>query len=113
MLCVKYYEYAVKYCLNKADKVELETAFKDVLGLDIDQLAQKISPLGFKFKYTDDLPQANKSIEEALKEDEKNLRNEAFKDNASQENEQDYEEQDIDVTENTGANDKVIADESK
>jgi len=57
MVCAKYYEYSVRYCLNKQDRDELHTKFAEQFdGLDIVALVDKVSPLGFKFTFTDDLP---------------------------------------------------------
>lgn len=78
VLCVKYYEYSVRYCLNKQDREELHNKFKSALGIDIVELAENMSPLGFRFKFTDDLPTEDKrkKIEKAIKEDDENIENE-------------------------------------
>lgn len=54
-LCVTYYTYAIKFCLNNADRNELKDRFKDVLDLDILDLANKLSPLGFDETVVDEL----------------------------------------------------------
>lgn len=52
MVCAKYYEYSYRYCLNAQDKEEMHNKFRDVLGIDIVQLVERISPLGFKFSFS-------------------------------------------------------------
>ena len=73
MVCAKYYEYSVRYCLNKQDRDELKAKFKETLdGLDIDELVERVSPLGFKFSFSDDLPkdESLQKLAEAVEEDE-------------------------------------------
>ena len=52
MVCAKYYEYSYRYCLNAQDKEEMHNKFRDVLGIDIAELVERISPLGFKFSFS-------------------------------------------------------------
>lgn len=72
LLCVKYYEFSLKYCLNVADKNELKSAFESELGLDIDNLSETMSPLGFSFKFSDEMPkkEVSKEAEQALNDEE-------------------------------------------
>lgn len=51
MVCAKYYEYAYRYCLNAQEKEEMHNKFKNSLGIDIVELVERISPLGFKFSF--------------------------------------------------------------
>lgn len=89
MLCSKYYEYSVRYCLNKQDRIELEQGFKDELKIDILQLVEKISPLGFKFKFQDEMPN-----EETREKIEKAIRNEDYlKNKEANPDQYDYDEE--------------------
>lgn len=64
MVCAKYYEYSVRYCLNQQDREELHTKFKEALGIDIVELVDRLSPLGFKFKFSEKLPELEVSEDE-------------------------------------------------
>ena len=58
--------------MNKDDRIELIQQFKDVLSIDIEQMCEQMSPLGFKFKFTDELPseEKQKEIDRIVQEDE-------------------------------------------
>jgi hypothetical protein len=56
MVCAKYYEYSIRYCLSKQDRDELQAEFTNQLGINIRELVDRISPLGFKFTFSDGGP---------------------------------------------------------
>ena len=80
MVCAKYYEYSYRYCLNTQDREEMHTKFRETLGLDIVELVERISPLGFKFTFsskqgedqiiTKDREEEIERLEKAVEEDE-------------------------------------------
>ena len=81
MVCAKYYEYSYRYCLNAQDKEEMHAKFREVLGIDIVELVERISPLGFKFTFaksgsgedqiiTKDREEEIERLEKAVEEDE-------------------------------------------
>ena len=79
VLCAKYYEYSIRYCLNKQDRDELAQAFKNECeGMDIVKLVEEISPLGFRFKFTDEMPseEKRKKVTKAVNEDYKQYQQE-------------------------------------
>ena len=52
--CVRYYHLAVKYCLNKENKEELQRAFiYELDNMDIEELSSKYSILGYKVSQID------------------------------------------------------------
>jgi hypothetical protein len=72
MVCAKYYEYSYRFCLNAQDRTELQDAFKTLLNVDIVELVERISPLGFKFSFSSKQEEERaKQIEEAIENDEK------------------------------------------
>ena len=57
LLCAKYFEYSARYCLSAEDRKELIDEFKKQLdGLDVVELYEKMSPLGIKFKVGKGMP---------------------------------------------------------
>ena len=79
-LCVKYYELAFKYCLNKKAIKEVKDAFKEKLDVDIEELSEKISPLGFRFVFVgkkakmekNKMKQERRKLRQEKKKEEKN-----------------------------------------
>jgi hypothetical protein len=72
MVCAKYYEYSYRFCLNTQDRTELQDAFKTILNVDIVELVERISPLGFKFSFSSKQEEERaRQIEEAIENDEK------------------------------------------
>lgn len=47
-MCVKYFDIANKYCLNKVDYERMVTQFQLELAVDIERLTEELSPLGVK-----------------------------------------------------------------
>jgi len=48
-VCVKYFDYAKRYCLKNKDLDDVAQEFTYELGVDIKDLVAKMSPLGYSF----------------------------------------------------------------